>query len=834
MPQAMDRLLASPTMRTRFPSKKPICLTCASLFGRQEAETSGSPKILKENLNQSDRALNTAQGGTNGLEAVFRDVFNMPAPSVPIATGFVMSDIDTMPRYPALGPSAFRYGRCGRCVWICLVVSLLGALTACGESPWNSPYGGEEDTGKVFYSSFREPPKHLDPVSSYSSNEYVFISQIYEPPLQYHYLKRPYELVPLNAKRVPVPAYFDAENRPLSADAPDAGIAFSVYEITIRPGIRYQPHPAFARDRNGRYLYHELQPADVRGIRGIGDFPIVETRELVASDYVFQIKRLAHPARHSPIAGLMEKYIVGLHGYGETLKRFYEEARQKGRELVYIDLDRFPLAGAEAVDRYTYRITIKGKYPQFKYWLAMPFFAPVPWEAERFYAQAPLIERNITLDWYPVGTGPFMLTENNPNRRMVLERNPYFHDEFYPSEGAPGDAQAGLLRHAGQRLPLLDRAVYSLEKESIPYWSKFLQGYYDVSGVASDSFDQAVRFGEQGDPEASASMREKGVRLQTAVTTSTYYTGFNMRDAIVGGHSSRARRLRQAVSIAVDFEEYISIFANGRGTAAQGPIPPGIFGHRPGKGGINPHVYDWVGGSPVRKPLSEAKRLLVEAGYPDGRDERTGKPLVLHLDTAITGPDGKARLDWMRKQLGKIDIQLVIRATDYNRFQEKMRQGTAQIFQWGWNADYPDPENFLFLLYGPNAKVSHGGQNAANYANPEVDKLFERMKNMANGLERQTVIDAMVKILHRDAPWLWGYHPKDFFLHHAWYQNSKLNLMANNTLKYLDIDPDARRQRRMEWNQPVLWPVVLSAGVFLGLLIPAIAAVRRRERAVAI
>ena len=83
----------------------------------------------------------------------------------------------------------------------------------------------------------------------------------------------------------------------------------------------------------------------------------------------------------------------------------------------------------------------------------------------------------------------------------------------------------------------------------------------------------------------------------------------------------------------------------------------------------------------------------------------------------------------------------MIRSTDYNRFQDKMRSGTAQIFQWGWNADYPDPENFLFLFYGPNAKALHRGENASNYRNPEFDALFERMRAMPNSAERQAIID---------------------------------------------------------------------------------------------
>ena len=82
------------------------------------------------------------------------------------------------------------------------------------------------------------------------------------------------------------------------------------------------------------------------------------------------------------------------------------------------------------------------------YWLTMPFFAPIPWEAERFYSQKGLTTKNINLDWYPVGTGPYMLTENNPNRVMILERNPNFHGETYPSDGMPDDGKAGFLDDA--------------------------------------------------------------------------------------------------------------------------------------------------------------------------------------------------------------------------------------------------------------------------------------------------------------------------------------------------------------------------------------------------
>ncbi len=716
------------------------------------------------------------------------------------------------------------------------IVSLLLA-GSCPEpggaaAAWNNPYPAAERAQNVFYAAFRERPKHLDPARSYSSNEYEIIAQIYEPPFQYHYLKRPYQLVPLTAVEVPRPIYLDAKGRRLPAQAQAARIAYSVYEIRIRPGIRYQPHPAFARDEKGEWRYHRLRERDLEAVETIADFPLTGTRELVAADYVYQIKRLAHPRLTSPILSVMADYIVGMRDFARRLREADERLASKagGKEGVWLDLRQYDLPGVEVVDRYTLRIKIHGKYPQFLYWMAMPFFAPMPWEAERFFSQPGMAEKNLTLDWYPVGTGPYMLVENNPNRRMVLERNPYFHDERYPHEGEPGDAARGLLADAGKRLPFIDRVVFSLEKESIPYWIKFLQGYYDRSGVLAESFDQAVRFTGSGDTEVSEEMRAKGIRLLTSVQASTYYLGFNMLDPVVGGYTARARKLRQAISIAIDYEEQISIFRNGRGIPAQGPIPPGIFGYEPGCAGINPYVYDCVGGRLVRKPIEAARRLLAEAGYPDGVEAATGKPLLLYFDTPATGPEEKARLDWMRKQLAKLHIQLVVRATDYNRFQEKMRKGDAQLFEWGWNADYPDPENFLFLLYGPNKKVGAGGENAANYDNPEFNRLFERMKNMENGPERLALIRRMLDIVRRDAPWVWGVHPKQFILEHAWVYNTKPHHMANNTLKYLRIDPVLRAERREAWNRPVVWPLYAAAATMGLAVVPAVVSWRRRER----
>lgn len=700
-------------------------------------------------------------------------------------------------------------------------------LAACGPS-WNDPYPRSDTGMNILYSAFTDRPKHLDPAQSYTEDEITFTAQIYEPPLQYHYLKRPYELIPATLTSVPAPRFLNRHGRELPADAAVEEIVESVYELKLKPGIRFQPHPAFARDSEGLPKYLGLNTAE--GRQTPADFPEMDSRELTADDYIYQIKRLAHPRLHSPIFGMMADKIVGLKALGEELGTV---AKSMPAEA-WIDLDQFPLSGVEKVDSHTWRVSIKGKYPQFLYWLAMPFFAPVPREVDRFFAQPGMATKNLTLDWWPVGTGPFMLSENDPNRRMVLSRNPNFHGQQYPCEGEPGDREAGLLVDCGQPLPFIDHAVFTREKESIPYWNKFLQGYFDASGISSDSFDQAVRVNVGGDVALSDEMRDKGIRLLTSVKTSTFYMGFNMLDPVVGGLSPQATRLRQAISIAIDQEEFISIFSNGRGIAAQGPIPPGIFGYESGESGIDRVVYDWVDGKPKRKPIEVAKKLLAEAGYAYGRDQKTGEPLVVNLDTTGGGMGEKSRLDWLTRQFAKIDIQLVVRSTDFNRFQDKVRKGNIQLYYLGWNADYPDPENFFFLLDGNEGKVAKGGENASNYANPEFDRLFLRMKNMDNTPERLAIIRQMNGILHHDAPWVFGLHPKSYTLGHRWLKNRKPNDVGNNILKYQRIDAADRDQARREWNRPVLWPLAAGFAVILLAVVPGIVGYRRRERRAAL
>lgn len=719
-----------------------------------------------------------------------------------------------------------------------LCVAGLMGLSACSDSGnWNNPHPDNPDNDIILYSSFSERPKHLDPARAYSSDESTFIDQIYEPPLQYHYLKRPYELIPLTLTEMPDIRYLDANNQPLADDS-DQPPAYSLYTLNIQPGILYQPHPAFARDDQGRFIYDFANAAQSADFKSLSDFDQLGTQELLADDYIYQIKRLADPKRLAPLRGLLSQYIVGMSDTTDAISaaRSAMEARSKEEngtaDNAWLDLRRFDMAGVEKIDDHTFTIKLKGKYPQFKYWLAFHFFAPIPWQVDRFYHLPGLPENNITLDWHPVGTGAFMMTENNPNSEIILAKNPNYRGELYPSEGEPGDAEKGLLDDAGKTMPFIDKAIFRLEKESIPIWTKFLQGYYDRSGISSDSFDQAIQVGGAG-IELSDDMVEKGITLNKAVQPATYYVGFNMLDPVVGGYSEQQQKLRQAIAIAYQEEEYIAIFLNGRGEPAMSPIPPGIFGYQSGPEGINDRVYDWQVGSDgqgkaVRKPIEVAKRLLAEAGYPDGRDAQTGEPLVLNLDT--TGSGDQARMAWIKKQFKKLNLQLNIRSTDYNRFKDKMENGNAQMYFWGWLADYPDPENFLFLLYGPNAQIdSKSGVNSANYKNPRYDALFEKMQLMEDSPERLEVIEQMKEILRQDTPWASGFHVHSYALNNAWVKNVKPHGISKVTFKYRRLDTELRQQKQQQWNQPVIWPLIVLVLISIALAIPGYRGFKRRQ-----
>jgi oligopeptide transport system substrate-binding protein len=660
----------------------------------------------------------------------------------------------------------------------------LAGLASCS----NNPYPDADDLAKVRYSALGGPPKDLDPAVTYNVSDHAITANVYETLLEYHYLKRPYELMPGLAEAVPK-----------GESGADGRVT---YRFKLRRGARYQPDPCFALGA-----------------------PDATDREIVAADVAFELMRIGDPTVISPVVATFAK----IEGFDEFTKRLVE-LRKRDPAFAKQRIDRQYAAaggvpGLVVRGRYELDVILRHAYPQLLYWFAMPFTSPVPWEAVAYYDGEG--GRPFFTD-HPVASGPFRVTRFEKYSRITLERNPNWygalHPEWrapgaiYPSAGEPGDADAGLLRpeYVGRPLPFVDRIEFRMEKESIPAFNKFLQGYYDASGIIQESFDRAVQQGR-----LSPEMEARGMALAKSVDPAVYYMGFNMNDPTLGARAGeRGRKLRQALSSAVDAVEYCRIFINGRGVPAHTPIPPGIAG------------YDARYENPYRKPdLDRARALLAEAGYRDGIDPETRLPLRLTLDTPDPSTRGRLQWQFFVDAWRRVGLDVQIAATNYNAYQDKLRDGAYQIYFYGWVADYPDPENFLFLLWGPNSNAKNpGAPNVSNFADPRFDALFLAMKDMPNGPERQQRIVEMRAILERERPWIELYYPESYALYQGWIANVKPPGLSLPTAKYVDIDPELRRSRRIEWNRRILWPAWLFGVAFVLIAAPGIATYLRERQ----
>ena len=324
--------------------------------------------------------------------------------------------------------------------------------------------------------------------------------------------------------------------------------------------------------------------------------------------------------------------------------------------------------------------------------------------------------------------------------------------------------------------------------------------------------------------------------MVTARPSVLYWYAFNMQDPVVGGYTEEKRKLRQAISIALDVEEAITVFANGQGVPAHGPIPPGVFGCGEGKAGMNPYVYEWDDdlARPRRKGLEEARRLLAEAGYPGGIGA-DGERLTIKYITGDASGTARSMNTFVVKQFERLNIELKIELSNANVHNDKIQEGSFQFIHWGWAPDYPDPENYLFLFYTPpDSKDKDGkpiwGQNSGRYQSKEYEDLFVKMRGMDNSPERLEIIRRMLDIIRRDAPVVFRYYPQAYGLYHTWYRNAYPRVVSNNTLKYCRIDPAARKAYRRKHNKPVWWPVALVGLLFAVLIVPAVVIAARHLR----
>ncbi len=624
-----------------------------------------------------------------------------------------------------------RFGAIGPALAAALLLWALGAAS-CSNDPYPPP-----GARKVLYAAIGEDPHGLDPVQAGDTLSGGILAQIYDSLYEYHYLKRPYELIPCLAREMP--------------EVSEDGLT---YTVRIKEGVYFQDDPCFA----------------ATGGKG---------REVTAHDFVYSIKRLADAANKPRGWWLLQGKIVGLDA-------FHEESVERAEQKLPMDYGR-TVEGLRALDPYTLQIRLSEPYPQLKYALEMSYTAAVPREAVEHYG-----EEFVN---HPVGSGPFRLKEWRKRWKLVLERNPTYRDEFYPDEGEPGEREAGYLDAAGAKLPIVAEVYYTVIGEAQPAWIYFKQGYRDSSGVSKDQFQEAIT----PEKELTEEFRQKGVRLIKFPEMVVYYVAFNMTDEVVGGAN---KELRQAMSLAYNTEWRIENLYNGRAISAQSPIPPGIFGYDPDF--RNPCK---------RHDLEAARKKLAEAGYPDGIGP-DGERLRVTYDIGSADPAARQAALAFADDMDKIGIKVEVATNTWAEFLRKTHEGRLQVFSIGWILDYPDPENFLQLLYGPNRAP---GPNASFYDEPEYNRLFERMKAMQNTPERYEIIRRMVDILVEDAPWIPSTHSVSYILQHQWLKNAKPHAMTGGYLKYRDVDVELRERLRRQWNRPNYLPLAGVGGAVAAL-----------------
>jgi len=543
-----------------------------------------------------------------------------------------------------------------------------------------------------------------------------------------------------------------AEGMPRRIQNPDGT---ETYEIRLKRGVFFQDDPCFS------------------GGRG---------RELTAADFAYTFQRIADPAVQCPVLSTLQEFIAGL-------KPAYLQARKAGK----FDYSQ-PTGAITIIDDHTFRLNLLTAYPQIQYWLAMAFTAPVPREAVEFYDGKG--GRDL-FKFHPVGCGPYRVAEWSRSRLIRLARNERYTATRFPAGGWPKEDEARFRPITGAALPFIDEVQFAVIREAIPAWLLFRQGYLDRSGISKDVFNSVITAGQT----LSNDLRARGVTLFRDVEPGTFYAQFNMDDPVLG----KNLRLRQALSTAYNEDRANDLFGNGVDVKAEQLLPPGVIGYEAGF--KNPYRSE---------DLAQAKTLLAEAGYANGIDPKTGQPLILTLDVVAGNAESRQRAEFDQSQVEQLGLRCKIEENTWARFQDKQMRGLFQMNTGsGWNADYPDPENFFFLFYSKN--IPPQGSNYVRFSNPEFDRLFEQMATMDNGPERLEIIHHMNGILVEQCPVIFGFHPVTFTLNQPWLARVSSNAMLVGGLKYMQLDADLREQKIREWNRAPAWPLWTLAG--LGLLI---------------
>ena len=472
------------------------------------------------------------------------------------------------------------------------------------------------------------------------------------------------------------------------------------------------------------------------------------TRELTTDDVFYSLKRMANRTLRPQGWWVFNGRIKGFDAFKEA-----QNANTDGFNYAA------KVPGFEKISKYQFRIHLTKPYPQFLFVLAMNYTSVVAKEAVEYYGDQ--------FPKHPIGTGPFTLKTWKRGSKLEFVRNPDYRQEFFPKKSliTENDQHLKLSEYADKQIPFLDGIIMEVYEQVQPAWLKWRVQDLDFVRVPAEFHDAIFNKSNR----LRQKFKSEGVEQFNLPLLDFIYRGFNMKHPITGGE--QGKKIRQAISLAMDTEEFNDRFYNNTCILYDGPIPPGLDGFEPG-------VI-----SPYRGPnLSKARELLKQAGYEHG--QKGGKPLEVFFETTIGGQN-QMQAEVFTRQLKRIGIDLKPNFNSFPELLDKLHKNKAQMFGLAWGSDYPDAENNLALFYGPNAA---GGMNHFNYSNPEYDQLYERISTMQPSPARTVLYKQMRDLIIEQRPaiasmartrfYVWNGNLKAFKPSETWY----------TWIKFLDVD----------------------------------------------
>ncbi|ELZ58420.1 MULTISPECIES: ABC transporter substrate-binding protein [unclassified Haloferax] len=344
-----------------------------------------------------------------------------------------------------------------------------------------------------------------------------------------------------------------------------------------------------------------------------------------------------------------------------------------------------------------------------------PFLRNLAMFAASVHSLAAIEEYGTELSSNPVGTGPFQLSNlDDANEIIRLEAN----SEYW------GDG------------PNVDEVVFVTIGQNSTRAQSLASGELDIiDGLGAQSSVQVEN-------ASNANLvRTEGINIG--------YMAFNMASR----EEFRDRRVRQAVSHAINTEAIVNEIYSGFATQASQPLPPNVLGHNDD---IDPYPYD----------PEEAQRLLEEAGYGDGFSFE----LATFQNPRGYNPSPIQTAETVASNLGEIGIEVDINQQSFGPFLEYTAQGRHDACFLGWYTDNADPDNFMYVLLHPQVEegeLTEGqdwvsfdaeGYNTSNrsaWANREYMDLVEQGQSTYDEAERESLYNEANQIAHDEAPWVY-------------------------------------------------------------------------------